>query len=278
VTAPRPDLARVAEATGVAHVVLAFAPAGDAGRESAWGGITPMDDPVLRAEIDALRARGGDVTPATGGATGSYLENTCRTAEDPARAYARVLDATGANRIDVAIEAPVPADVLVAALGRLQRGRGTAVTLTLPIGLQGLTPAGLDLVHRTAPAGLDVTVNGMDMNVTTGGDWGQAMVDAAHATLDQVRRAHPDGSEADQDRSLGITIMIGRNDTGAVTTPADARTVLDFARSRGIGFPGMWPLGRDSGACPTRVRASSDCSGTAQADLEFTRPLGGFGG
>jgi chitinase len=276
ISVKRPDLAQVVAATGIKHVALAFALAGPAGCDPMWGGTLPAADPELRASVDAFRKAGGDVTVATGGAVGTYLENACGSPADLAGAYGALLDAMGTNRLDVDIEAPVDADRIADALAQLQRTRGTAVTLTLPIDLAGMPAPALDLVRKVAAKDVQMTVNGMDMNFRTGGDWGQAMVDAAQATLDQLRLVYPDGSEASQNRTLGITVMIGRNDAGPVTTVADAKKVLDFAKSRGVGHLGIWSLGRDSGKCPKRVKPAVDCSGTEQQDLEFTRTFAGF--
>ena len=274
----RPDLAKVAAATGLKNVALAFALAGPDGCDPKWGGTLAADDPDLKASVDAFRKAGGDVTVATGGAVGKYLENACGSAADLAGAYGKLLDAMGTNRLDVDIEAPANADLIADALSQLQRSRGTAVTLTLPIDQAGLPAPALDLVRKVAAKGVQMTVNGMDMNFTTGGDWGQAMVDAAQATLDQLRQVYPDGSEATQNRTLGLTVMIGRNDAGPVTTVADAKKVLDFATSRGVGHLGIWSLARDNGTCPKKVKAAPNCSGVAQQDLEFTKLYAGFAG
>jgi chitinase len=274
VSVPHPDLAAVAKQTGLRHVTLAFALAGKGGCEPAWGGTRSAG--AFAAEIAAFRAAGGDVSVATGGAQGRYLENACATAADLAGAYGKLLDATGSTHLDVDVETGVRADVVVDALARVQSERGTAITLTLPIDLAGLAPAGLDLVTKAAAAKVAVTVNGMDMNFRTGGDWGQAMVDAGQAVLDQLRRVHPDASEAAQNAGLSLTIMIGRNDTAAVTKQADATKVLGFARSRGLGRLGLWSLGRDNGRCPGTRKAQPTCSGIAQKDREFTAILASF--
>lgn len=270
----RPDLVAIAKATGLKHVTLAFALAGKGGCDPAWGGTQPLD--ALKPDIDGFRAAGGDVSVATGGAVGAYLENACTSGADLADAYGKLLDATGAINLDVDIEAPVKPDVVIDALSRLQTARGTGITLTLPIDLAGLTPGGLDLVQRAAAAHVVTTVNGMDMNFKTGGDWGQAMVDAGQAVLDQLRQVYPDASESVQNRTLSLTVMIGRNDVGAITTQADAKKVLDFARSRSLGRLGFWSLGRDSGSCAGRKKVAVTCSGIAQSDTEFTTLLGAF--
>lgn len=273
----RPDMVQVANDTGVNQFTLAFALASPAGCAPAWGGSLPIDDPGLLAEVAALRKAGGDIAVATGGALGTYLETVCSSPDELADAYATLLDTYGTNRLDVDIEAPVEADRVIAALLSLQRARGTAIRLTLPIDLAGLPPSALDLVQRAATAKLDLTVNGMDMNFRTGGDWGQAMLDAAQATLDQLRAVYPDGSEAVQNRTLGLTIMIGRNDAGPLTTEADLRKVVEFARSRGLGFLGIWSLARDNGDCPGKKKAQPTCSGVEQSPFAFTRLLGDAG-
>jgi len=133
-------------------------------------------------------------------------------------------------------------------------------------------------VQKAAAANVPVTVNIMAMNFKTGGNWGQAMVDSAQATLDQLRQIYPNASEAVQNRSLSITVMIGRNDVGVITQPDDAQKVIDFAKSRGVGRLGFWALARDNGACAKKVKAQPDCSGIAQKDWQFTQQFASYTG
>jgi chitinase len=271
-----PDLASLAGQTGLKHVILSFVLAKNGGCEPAWGGTDPLDTP--KASIDAFHAAGGSVTIATGGADGPYLEKACGSAADLADAYTKILDATGTNLLDIDVEHDVQIDKVIDALQRVHRARGTDITLTLPVDLAGLGPGQLDLVRRAAATNLAVTVNIMDMDFHAKGNWGKAMVAAAETMLSQLRKVYPTASEADRSRKLGITIMIGRNDNGVITQPADAQTVLDFAKSHGIGRLGIWSLGRDRGTCATRVAAQPDCSGTAQADYQYTKQLAVFNG
>jgi chitinase len=276
ISVKQPDLVAVAKQTGLKHVTLAFALSDKGACAPAWGGTQPLD--ALKGEIDAFRAVGGSVSVATGGAVGNYLENACGSATDLAAAYQKLLDATGANLLDVDIETGVDAAKVVDALSQVQRSRNTDITLTLPVDLGGLSAAGLDLVQRAAAANVTVTVNAMDMNFRTGGNWGQAMVDAAQAVLDQLRKVYPNASEAVQNRTLAITIMVGRNDIGVITQPDDAQKVLDFAKSRGVGRLGFWALARDNGSCAKKVKAQPNCSGIAQKDYQFTQQFVGFAG
>lgn len=271
-----PDLATLSQQTGLKHVVLAFVLAKDGACDPAWGGSEPIDS--LKGSVEAFRAVGGSVTAATGGAEGKYLETACANPTDLAAAYTKILDATGTNLLDVDIEQDVQIDKVIDALGLLQRARGTDITLTLPTELDGLGPGQLNLVKKAAATKVDITVNIMDMNLDTRGDFGNAMVKAAQTVLVQLRKVYPNDTKAQQYRRLGITMMIGRNDTGPITRPVDAQTVVDFAKSSGIGRLGMWSLGRDFGTCADQREAQPDCSGIAQKDYDFTRQLAAFTG
>jgi hypothetical protein len=222
-----PDLAVLAAQTGLKHVVLAFVVAQNGACVPAWDGTDPLDS--LKAPIEAFRAAGGSVTIATGGADGTYLENACGTAADLAGAYTKILDATGTNLLDIDVEHDVQINKVIDALSRVQRARGTDITLTLPVDLAGLGPGQLGLVKRAAATNLAITVNVMDMDFHANGDWGRAMVAAAQTMLGQLRKVYPKRTEAEQNRMLGITIMIGRNDNGVITQPRAARLQRDGA-------------------------------------------------
>jgi chitinase len=277
ISSPRPDLTKVAQQTGSSSFVLAFALAKNNGCTPAWGAQRPIEDAKLRAETDALRSQGGQVIVATGGAAGPYLENACGSAEELAGAYRQLLDATGSTHLDVDIEAPIPVDTVVAALKAVQSERGTEVTLTLPVTAQGLTAEGLAVVERARAEGVNLRVNAMLMNFPyEGQDWGEAMTTAAGAVIDQVRGVSPGISEDALMHGVGVTVMVGRNDVGMITTMQDAKTVLDFAKSRNLGFLGFWSIARDNGKCAGNPKAQFNCSGVEQSDYEFTSTLKGF--
>jgi chitinase len=71
----------------------------------------------------------------------------------------------------------------------------------------------------------------------------------------------------------GVTLMLGRNDTGPVTSLADAAGVAGAARDRGIGAVGLWSVGRDNGDCPGNATASYACSGIPQTRFAFIRTI-----
>jgi chitinase len=253
---PLPDM--VAQ-TGVRSAVLAFLLSANGHCTPSWGGQTPITDPVVVAAARSLE----QVTVASGGATGTYLENACTDARSLAAAYRTALASVGATRLDVDVETGIDAQELGSALALLS---GVEVTLTLPVrdAAHGLTTAALDLVRTVEAHGVGARVNAMVMNFPDGGDWSGALVQAADTIVGQVGR----------DPSLiDLTLMLGRNDTGPVTTLADAASVAGVARDRGIGAVGLWSVGRDNGDCPGNATASYACSGIAQTRFAFTRTV-----
>ncbi|SHF13134.1 glycoside hydrolase family 18 protein [Streptoalloteichus hindustanus] len=271
ITPARPDLLEVADATGQREFTLAFVRSDDQRCSATWDGGLALRDPGLLREVGALVDRGGALTVASGGANGPYLENHCGTPEELAAAYRQALDAVGGNRLDLDIELDVPVERVNRALDLLRAERATAITYTLPVTRDGLEPRALSLLDDAARRGLDVSVNAMVMNVARDGSQVDAMLAAARATVEQLRRIWPDQPPERVHRRLGLTAMIGRNDDGTVTTVDDARELRAFADRQGVGHLAFWSVARDNGRCPGRVVAASDCSGVEQSPYEFTR-------
>ena len=273
------DVEDIHQETGLTDFTLAFVLADDSGTcTAAWGGVKALDDRAIQAEIDAIAGFGGTVAVSTGGADGDYLEKVCP-AEQLAGAYATALDAAGSNHLDVDIEQTVGTGAVIAALSTLQADRGTAITLTVPVdGTEtGLPAASVELLRAAEQAGLEVTVNAMTMNFDADGSWGEAMVAAAEAVHADLAAIWTDRGDQRIYAMLGLTPMIGVNDTGPVTSAADARTVLAYAERTGLGFLRFWSVNRDNGDC-TAGELSGTCSGIDQRDYAFTRIFAGYQG
>jgi chitinase len=276
VTATHPSFASVMAATPVRRFVLSFAVATGSACRPSWGGEKPLNDPVLIEEIAAARGAGAGMTAATGGAVGTYLENSCATAAELATAYREVLSATGADRLEVDIETEIPVALVADALTSVHEDLRIPVTITAVVegAEQGITKSAMSLLEALAERGTnDVTVNAMLMNFPDGGDWRSALLDAAASVADQIGEVWPEGGRPGVYHRLGLTIMVGRNDTGVVTTLEDAREVGDYARTHQIGFIGFWSLARDNGGCPEMTAASATCSGVSQDAYAFTRSV-----
>ncbi|GLZ75256.1 hypothetical protein Afil01_00630 [Actinorhabdospora filicis] len=279
ITMASPTLTQVAQATGQKYFTLAFILGSSLGCDPQWGGTIPLNEPRIIDQVNALRAMGGDVVIASGGAMGPYLENTCGSADALYNAYVKVLTATGANHLDVDVEASIPQAMVNTALKRLVDTRGTTVSYTMRIqgSDYGMDPYSVQILQDAAAKGLSPIVNPMLMNFGYSGDWGQAMISAANATIAQMKTIWPGKSDAQIKAQLGVTPMIGRNDTGMTTTQSHARALLSWAQSSHIGFIGFWSAGRDNGGCPNGG-VSPTCSGISQSLYEFTNIFKGFTG
>jgi chitinase len=279
ITMASPTLKDVATATGQKHFNLAFALADSTGCNPSWGGTIPLNDSRIIGEVNDLKGVGGDVTVATGGAVGPYLENTCGSSSALLAAYEKALDVVGSNRLDVDVEASIPVAQVNTALKQLQSERGTAISYTLRVQAQdyGVDPFSVQILQDAASRGLNVTVNPMLMDFGYSGSWGDAIISAANATLGQMKQIWPGKSDADLKRMLGLTPMIGKNDTGPTTTQAVANQVLSYAQTNHVGYIGFWSVGRDNGGCPNGS-VSPTCSGISQSTYEFTNIFKSFTG
>jgi chitinase len=284
ITMNRPSLAEVARATGQKTFTLAFALGSTAGCEPAWGGTIPLNDARIINDVKALRALGGDVIVATGGAAGPYLESLCGSVSALAGAYKKILDTVGTRHLDIDIEASVPTDTMNKALAQVQRERpGTTVSYTLMVQGDdyGLTPQlGVDVLKNAKANGVTVTiVNPMTMEFgSSRSNWGDAVVAAAQSTLRQMKtEVWPEKGDAELKRMLGVTPMIGRNFNGRVFDQSHARQLVSWAGSNHIGELAFWSVGRDNGGCPGGG-VSPTCSSISQSLYEFTSIFKGFNG
>ncbi|MER6175213.1 chitinase, partial [Streptosporangium sp. NPDC001681] len=73
---------------------------------------------------------------------------------------------------------------------------------------------------------------------------------------------------------MGISGMNGLSDQNELTTVAAWTQIRDWAKSKGLTRLAYWAVNRDR-PCPGG-NASSECSGIAQPNWEFTRVTAGF--
>ncbi len=284
VTLPdQPTLAQLAQRTGVNHYTLAFIIGSSRGCVPTWGAQYALDDPGIIGQIDQLRAAGGGVVVAFGGALGPYMAQVCPSADALADAYRQVVETTGATHLDFDIEAAYStADKINTAIAMLQETHPevrVSYTLAVQSPGYGLAPAALDVVESAVQHGVDVDlVNAMAMNFAGDGSaMGQAAIQVARSVYEQIRPLFPDRSAAEVWRTIGITPMIGVNNVQSlVFRPADARQLVNWAAGHDIGFLSFWSTGRDHG-CPGGG-VSPTCSGIPQSDYEFTTIFGDFSG
>jgi hypothetical protein len=93
----------------------------------------------------------------------------------------------------------------------------------------------------------------------------------------QLQALYPGKTSRQLWHMIGITEMPGIDDFGAdeTFTQAAARTVLNWARNRGIGTLSFWALQRDNGGCPG-TKGAGTCSGIKQPTWYFSHTFEPF--
>jgi chitinase len=277
---PAYDLAHTLSSTGVKEFNLGFVNAAGSDCDPMWAGRIALADDKVASQIRALRAKGGDVRVSFGGQTGKELAGACSSASALAGAYGKVIDAYKLTKVDFDIEGDAVSDAdantrRAQAIAQLQKDHPTLeVSLTLPVETDGLDHDAVAVVENAKQNGVKVgTVNIMTMDYgdSMDGDMEKYAVASATAAQKQLKTALGlDGAAAW--KALSVTPMIGVNDVASETfTADDAKRLVDFARSKGIGRLSLWSANRDR-ECPGGPKDSADpaCSSVSQKPMEFT--------
>ena len=251
---------------------------------------TGMD---LDRRIARLRQRGGDVTVSFGGAFNKELAAACTDDTKLAAAYRSVVDRYQLTSLDLDVEDAKESPEVAARRAKAIRAVQAAdpalrVTLTLPVDPNGLTAAGTMELNAMLDAGVELTdVNALIMDYGDSGA-GRSMAQRNEAALNSVAgqvqaaytRIGTTLSTEGRWRYVAATPMIGQNDTPDDRfEPADAQSLLAFARAHHLRQLGMWSANRDKNCgvnyADTTV-VSDSCSGVAQAKGAYAGILGKF--
>ncbi len=279
-------LAYMQEQTGVRYYSLAFMLSRPDACLAAWQGGQPIaNERLIAPELEKLRATGGDVIVSFGGWAGEELARTCMDVESLTAQYQSVIDAYALTWLDFDIEggeiyegdSVARRSEAIAALQAQagEDGRALHITFTLPVLPTGLTAEGLAVLQSAIDSGVEIgIVNIMTMNY--GSDYpademGILSIQAAESLFGQLGTLYPAKTEAERWRMIGLTPMIGLNDTMPQTfTVDDAALLTDFAIEKGIRQIAMWSFNRDK-ACGGNAAALTDsCSGIAQENFAFS--------
>ncbi|KUL38241.1 glycoside hydrolase family 18 protein [Streptomyces regalis] len=283
---PAFDLLASAEATGVKDYNLAFITDGG-GCTPKWGGVTDLGGDAVAAQIGDLRAKGGDVRVSFGGAAGSELATTCSSADALAAAYGKVVDAYKLTKVDFDVEGGALPDTTAntrraQAIAKLQAAHPDLdVSFTLPVMPEGLTQPGVDLLANAEQNGVQInTVNimAMDYGPAYSGDMGTYAEQAATATQAQIKSVLG-LSESAAWKTVAVTPMIGVNDvTTEIFKVDDATQLVNFAKSKGLGWLSMWSATRDKQcAGGEKPAADATCSSILQDKFAFSKAFATYG-
>ena len=243
------------------------------GCDPSWFGVFPIGSPegdALGQRIQELKNAGGNVIISFGGAAAPELANACTNVNSLRAAYQGVINKYHPMAIDLDIEDfdPFAIDRRNAALAGVS---GAAIHYTLGVLEDGMTQAQISVLTNAKSHNVNVSmVNIMAM------DYGHpvsnmfnAAVTAANGTRSQMSAAGYGSAQ------LGITVMIGQNDSGGeIFSLANAQSLRSNAA--GASMLSFWSLGRDNGGCPGGGAASPSCSGISQGPFAFSNILKSF--
>jgi hypothetical protein len=269
-------------------ITLAFL-VGNGSCSFGWGGLggtLPTDNEpngtTVQSLVHQMQANGVTVIISFGGANGAIV-NGCTNASALQAGLQEVLTRYGVNMLDFDMEA---SDTLgdgpgLPVLDQALKGLKVAnpnlvVSFTLPVLPTGLMSSGTAVLNQAHRDGLNpnvINVMAMDYgsSVDNGGQMGLDATQAAQAVHAQIQ-------QAGLSSSVGITVMIGQNDTGGeIFQLSDVNTVLMFANSNSyVTRLSFWSLARDNGGCPGQKVASPTCSGIAQNTFQFSQSFEPF--
>jgi chitinase len=246
-----PTLMQARSGGGVLAATMAFGVSG--GGCSLGGGLEANMSGAGKTDIVNFQAAGGRIILSFGGASGTYLENAC-TDNGMFNLVKSVLDTTGARAIDFDVEgSQIDSGTLNTRRNnvakRLQAAYpGLYVSYTLPVDPTGLPPEALTVVRSARAAGVSVSlVNIMAMDYGDASSaMGQRAIAAATATFNQIKGIFSGKTDAQLWSMIGVTPMIGVNDTTSeVFRQSDATQLTTFAQQKGLGLLSYWALQRD---------------------------------
>ena len=290
---PTPSLPALAAASGLKQFSLAFIINGSTPCTASWFGAYDPATGWGKADMDAIRAAGGDVIPSFGGANGTELAQSCTTVASLAAQYQKVVDVYGLDKIDFDIEGGAVADKASidrrsAALAQVQatqraKGRDLKISLTLPVLPTGLTADGLYVLQSAKNAGLTVNVvNAMSMDFgdsaapNPSGKMGAYVVQSAQATQAQIKSVWTTLTDAQAWAKVGVTPMLGQNDSSSeVFGLADAQQLVTFAQQNHLAELAFWEMTRDANACNGGL---SQCTNITQTPYQFSKLFAAFTG
>jgi hypothetical protein len=280
------NIVSIASASGVKAFTLAFLDAVGA-CDIGWGGLggalpadTLADGTSILTLVQQLQGAGVTVIYSIGGADGVDPALYCTNASSLQAVYQTAINRYGIKYLDFDIEGAATAETGEitlrdhALVGLKAANPGLVISYTIPVLPTGLVAGdGLNLLTSAKSDGVPLSVvNIMTMDYGTAGiEMGNAATEAAADTETQIQQA---GLSA----TVGITPMIGQNDSGGeIFTLGDATTLLNFANSHSyVSRLAMWSMGRDNGGCAGDGAASPSCSGISQGTYAFSEIFKAF--
>jgi len=274
-----PNPVTVMNATGVKSFTMAFI-LSSGGCTPAWDGSRPLTGGADQAAINQIKAAGGSVQISFGGWSGNKLGPNCSTPAAFAGAVQQVINAVGPAVVDFDIENTdefenytVQDRILNGLKIVKQNNPNVKVVVTFGTSTTGPTSHGIRLINQAKALAVPIdnyTIMPFDFgasNIYT------ATVNASEGLKNALKAANG-WTDAQAYARMGISGMNGLSDQQELTTVATWTQIRDWAKSKGLTRFAYWSVNRDR-PCPGGG-VTSNCSGIAQNDWDFTRVTAGF--
>jgi hypothetical protein len=255
----------------------------------AWDGdaTEPVSsDTAVLADVNAIRAAGGDVAVTFGGYNGTELGTSCGSASALAAAYQQVISKYNLTRVDFDYEnGALDSNTAIrfGAIATIEKNNpNLKVSLTIPMTTVGFPGTGTDEIQQAKADGarLDViNIMDFDTGLTSGTETAQTET-IANDAITQLESIY--GWTAAQAWShLGLTLMNGHTDQPSeLFLQSDFSNLLAFAKSNHPALFSFWSANRDF-PCPSGVVepwAPGTCSNVTQNAYDFTKIIVQYGG
>lgn len=228
----------------------------DKDKDPSWGGYYKVSSDFYSDIISKVR---GKLICSFGGAAGVEIATGFDSVDDIFSAYDYTISKYRFKFADFDIEGSALQNEEATAKRALaikmlkEKHKSLHVSLTLPVSTRGLDKTTLDLIKKT-PHDL---VNIMAMDFGHEKNMGVAVIQALEATKKQTSSP------------IGVTVMIGKNDTPEIFTLENAKTLVEYIKKNKswIKRLSFWSLQRDQG----KNGPLSHSSKIDQEPWEFTK-------
>ncbi|HEX4702157.1 MAG TPA: hypothetical protein VH352_08525, partial [Pseudonocardiaceae bacterium] len=276
-----PAMSDIMSSSGEKEFNLAFV-LDSGGCTPAWDGLSTelvSNDTAVQADINTVRAAGGDVAVSFGGFNGTELGTTCGSASALANAYQQVINKYNLTRADFDYEnGALDSNTAIrfGAIAILERNNPKlVVSLTIPMTTVGFPGSGTDEIRQAVAAGarLDIiNIMDFDTGLTAGTEVGQTEA-IANDAIGQLETIFG-WSAATAWSHLGFQIMNGHTDQPSELFTQDTfNQLLGFAKANHPAWFAYWSVNRDF-QCPAGVPeawAPGTCSNIPQNAYDFTK-------
>ena len=255
----------------------------------AWDGSSSelvSNDTAVLADVNAIRAAGGNVAVTFGGYNGTELGTDCGSASALAAAYQEVITKYGLTHVDFDYEnGALDSNTAIrfGAIAILEADNpNLTVSLTVPMTTVGFPGTGVDEIQQAKADGarLDViNIMDFDTGLTSGTETAQTE-SIANDAISQLETIY--GWSAAQAWShLGITLMNGHTDQPSeLFAQSDFSNLLSFAQANHPALFSFWSANRDF-ECPAGAVepwAPGTCSEVTQNAYDYTKIIVQYGG